>query len=414
MKKLGLISLVSILSFSLIVVYFPQPTAAIACGFGTDNGSGVCVGALTANPGAGNQTFSVPSDWNSLNNSVECIGSGGKGANGAAGQGGGGGGSGAYAGITNLTLTPGGTATYRIGASATTTAVTNAVAGARVTFFNGAASSSASLTCDWGKFANGRTGGAAGTAEASIGSTEFAGAAGATQGTSVGTGAGGAGSAGPIGAGKTGGIANIGDSGGGGGGGSNGGSSTAGSNGSGSNGGNGGQGTDGTGNGSGGTSVAACTNGTTGKGAGGGGATNTSTCAGSIDASFDATHGAGGGGGGGGTGVATGGAGGTYGGGGGGGASISGAGGNGGQGIIWIEYTPDGGSDSCTYSGSGDWNILGSDACQIGTTYVAGACNFIGSGHADLNGPLSCVKVNMGVGFRLNKNNSSGKLHLRS
>ncbi len=75
---------------------------------------------LTANPGTGNQTWTVPVDWNSANNTIECIGAGGDGGV-QAGSGGGGGG-GAYAKVFNLSLTPGATITYSVGGDATTTA----------------------------------------------------------------------------------------------------------------------------------------------------------------------------------------------------------------------------------------------------------------------------------------------------
>jgi hypothetical protein len=101
--------------------------------------------------GLGNQTFNVPLDWNSSTNTIECIGSGGKGT---ASTGGGGG---AYAKISSLSLTGGGTATYAIGASATTTANTGMW---RETYFNDTASSSASISCAFGR--SGGSGGAAG------------------------------------------------------------------------------------------------------------------------------------------------------------------------------------------------------------------------------------------------------------
>src|SRR5437899_2022924 len=138
------IPLAVFLIVSVLLFFYPRPKFAEAA----------TVTILTSGAGTGNQTWNVPSDWNNSNNTVACIGSGGNGAAGSNSISGAGGGSGVGASTTNITLTPGGTATYSIGAAATTTGVSNAVAGARVTFFNGAASSSASLTCDWGKFAN--------------------------------------------------------------------------------------------------------------------------------------------------------------------------------------------------------------------------------------------------------------------
>lgn len=296
---------------------------------------------LTGSPGTGNQTWSVPADWNNSNNQVACIGSGGGGGKDVNGAGSGGGG--AYASTTNITLTPGGTAIYAIGASATTSESTTSPAMARETYFNGTASSSASLSCSWGKKAGIPTltvetsGGLGGAAGLSTGTTKFSGGNSGGSFNSAGLSAtGGGGSAGMYGAGKNGGN----DSGttgfgGGGGGGSNGRSSTNGVAPITSSGGNGGPGAAGTGGG-----LAPGGGGTVNAGAGGGGGANTGAGgAGSCDQSFDSTHGAcGGGGGAGASGAQTGGAGGTYGGGGGG--TSSGTRGVGGQGLIVIIYTP--------------------------------------------------------------------------
>lgn len=307
---------------------------------------------LTSSPGTGNQTFSVPVDWNNSNNQVACIGSGGTGGlGGSTSVQGGGGGGGAYASTTNITLTPGGTAIYAIGASATSTAA-GATAGSRETYFNGTASSTASLTCDWGRLGaiGGAGAGTGGSTAYSIGITLFAGGnGGAGAGTANRPGGGGGGSGGEFGIGKVGGDANITTNGGGGsgGGGSNGRTSSVGNAGSAATGGAGGNGTGGTGGG------AANTAATAGSGGGGGGGTGGTTSqigtVGAIDTSFDSTHGAGGGGGGGsgasGGGIGgSGGGGATYGGGGGGtGSGAAGGGtvaGTGGQGLIVIIYTP--------------------------------------------------------------------------
>jgi hypothetical protein len=94
----------SILSFVLLISLVP---------FEVQAATGTKTIFLTTNPGAGNQTWNVPSDWNSSNNTIECIGSGGTGGvathGSATGQGGGGG---AYSEGINLSLTAGGTATY--------------------------------------------------------------------------------------------------------------------------------------------------------------------------------------------------------------------------------------------------------------------------------------------------------------
>ena len=69
---------------------------------------------LTTTSGA-NQSDAVPADWNNAINTIEVVasgGSGGAGADGAAAASGGGGG--AYSKGINTTLTPGGTATFRL------------------------------------------------------------------------------------------------------------------------------------------------------------------------------------------------------------------------------------------------------------------------------------------------------------
>lgn len=290
---------------------------------------------LVGGPGTGNQTWNVPADWNSTNNQIACVGSGGIGGFQV-----GGGGGGAWASTTNVSLTPGGTATYAIGASATTSTNSAAVGMVRETYFNGTASSSASLSCSYGKFPASTAGGVGGAAGLSTGATTTSGGNGGTGSAGSG-GGGGGGSGGFVGPGRNGGNQNGTGSSGGGGGGSNGRSATAGANGaSGGNGGNGGQGTGGTGQGLGGSPGGG--DATAGTGAGGGGAAALQPGGdGSIDTSFDATHGSGGGGGGGGAGGSGGNAG-TY--GGGGGSRTGGANSTGGIGIIYITYVSTGAS----------------------------------------------------------------------
>src|ERR1039458_5344659 len=55
-----------------------------------------------------NASYTVPSDWNSANNTIEVIGAGGGGSDSVSGVGSGGGG-GAYSKSVNITLTPSGT-----------------------------------------------------------------------------------------------------------------------------------------------------------------------------------------------------------------------------------------------------------------------------------------------------------------
>lgn len=244
------------------------------------------VTSFLTSPTGSNQTYNVPSDWNSSNNSIETIGAGGGGGGGASAYGGGGGG-GAYSKITNLSLTPGGTATYQIG-----TGGAASTAGGD-TWFNGTTLGGSSVGAKGGGLGgtanpspSGGTGGASGSG---VGTTKNSGGDGSST-TSKGGGGGGA--AGPNG---------------------NGTSASA-------NSANGGSGDTGSG--------------------GAGGTGGASPTAGGNGTEFDATHGSGGGGGGQ-TSNTTGANGGNYGGGGGGGQN--GAGGAGIAGLIVIIYTPGGG-----------------------------------------------------------------------
>ena len=79
-------------------------------------------------------SWTVPSDWNNANNSVECIGGGG----GSGNQGGSGGGGGAYSKSSNLTLTPGNSIPIAIGAGgsagAAGTSITSGGTGGTVSY----------------------------------------------------------------------------------------------------------------------------------------------------------------------------------------------------------------------------------------------------------------------------------------
>ena len=180
-------------------------------------------------PTGSNQTYNVPSDWDSSNNSIETIGAGGGGGGGVSNYGGGGGG-GAYSKITNLSLTPGGTATYQIG-----TGGAASTAGGD-TWFNGTTLGGSSVGAKGGGLgatANpSPSGGAGGASGSGVGTTKNSGGDGSST-TSKGGGGGGA--AGPNGNGTSA-AANSanggsGDNGSGGAGGTGGGSPTAGGNG---------------------------------------------------------------------------------------------------------------------------------------------------------------------------------------
>jgi len=234
-------------------------------------------------------SWTVPADWNSASNSVETLAGGGGGGQSATyGQGGGGGG--AYSKVVNLSLSPGASIIYGVGAGGV-----SAGAGGD-TWFNGSSLASCSVGAQGGR--GGATTRAGGASASGVGSTKYSGGDGGAAGFSAGGGGGGA--AGPFGAGASGTAATGGNFPGAGGGGDN----------------------------------------THGGAGGAAGSTSANAPAGSPGAEWDASHGSGGGGGGGAAslyGYFAGGAAGLYGAGGGGSASgtVSGA-----PGIIVISYTP--------------------------------------------------------------------------
>lgn len=315
--------------------------------------------------GAG--TWTVPSDWNNANNSIEVIGGGGGG--GSYNNGGGGGG---YSKVVNVTLTPGAGIAVNVGAGGAggPRFAGNGGAGGD-TWFGNAVYASATVGAKGGaggvsdNLGNAALGGAAASG---IGSTKNSGGNGGTR--ISGPGGGGGGAAGPNGSGANGGSpsASSGQAGSGGGGSGGG---TTGSSGTSTNGGAGGSNSSSAGSGAGGT-VGSQNGGAGTAGGGGGGTYNTNAVltggAGGAGAEWDATHGAGGGGGGlatGNPGTSVAGVGGKYGGGGGGSTDTSEAvGGAGAQGIIVITYTPGGAPDitgtlAATLSGAYTASIIG-------------------------------------------------------
>ena len=189
-------------------------------------------------------TWTVPMDWDSAHNTIECLGAGGDGGNNASGGGGG-----AYSAISNLALTPGASITYFVGMS-------ELRMDADDTWFNGADFASSSVGAKGGQTGNAKllpTVALGGQASACIGTTKFSGGNGGGFTTggfdNFGGAGGGGGAAGPQGAGGHGGnghaLISGPDPNGGGGGGANGGANgadaTAGASGAGGNG-NGGSG----------------------------------------------------------------------------------------------------------------------------------------------------------------------------
>jgi hypothetical protein len=283
MTRFQKILLVPLLLLSLVFPF--AQTHAITCGFGSDIGGGVCRGYLTTT-GAG--TFTVPSDWNSANNTIETIGGGGSGGINTRNGGGGGG----YSKISNLPLTPGASIDYSVGVGGT--GETSDGVNGQDTWFNGASLAASSV--------GSKAGLGGGDGEVGLGGEQV----GNTGGVGTVKNKGG-----------TGGLALVANSGAGGG--------AAGLNGDGNSGGNEG--------GNGGTGDAGNTT--------PGGSAGAPPTAGTNGTQWDGTHGSGSGGGPSTSTSFVGGAGGSYGAGGGGtNRNAANAGGDGFQGLIAITYTP--------------------------------------------------------------------------
>ena len=256
---------------------------------------------------ASNQTDPVASDWNSLSNNVDLIASGGSGASSRHSTGvfstSGGGGAG-WSQQINITLTPGGTATFFLntGGAAVAAGASASVAGniGNDAWYNGTTLAGSSV---------GAKGGGAGVAGASA--AAVTGAAGGALASGVGSSRASGGAAGNVSS-----------------------TTTAGATGGGGAGG-------GSGNGNAGANVVSGAGaGGSGDAGAGGGAGTAAGGAGGIGNEYGTNHGSGGGGGGAVTAVA-GGAGGNYGGGGGGTAVNSAvSSGAGTQGLIIRQYTP--------------------------------------------------------------------------
>lgn len=118
-------------------------------------------------------SWQVPADWNSADNSIECIGGGGAGSSGVGGHGGCGGGGGAYSKIVNLALTPDSFVDYAIGGATWLKDISTVLA----------KGGSNGLTY---------SGGAGGAATDGVGSTKYSGGDGAAYAEVKGGGGGGA------------------------------------------------------------------------------------------------------------------------------------------------------------------------------------------------------------------------------
>lgn len=177
-------------------------------------------------------SWTVPSDFNTTANTVECWGGGGGGggANGGSPGSGGGGGGGAYSQVTNLNLTPGSSVAYSVGAGGTPGLSVGPTAGGAGgdTWFHSTTTVLASPGLGGGNGTT-QTGGAGGTTASCVGTVKLPGGSGGNSaaGTAPGGGGGaggpdGAGSAGAAGSGTNAGAGGYGDAGQGGAGGSGG------------------------------------------------------------------------------------------------------------------------------------------------------------------------------------------------
>ena len=157
---------------------------------------------LTSNTGTcGANCWTVPTDWNSSNNTIEVIGGG---AGGGLGSGNfataGGGGGGGYSKVTNLALTPGNLVHFTVGAGGG-----QSTSGGDTWFsiVNAApTSASGGALAKGGTYSN--SGGAGGSAAAGVGNTKYSGGSGGASGIYGAAGGGGGGAAGPNGAGNNG------------------------------------------------------------------------------------------------------------------------------------------------------------------------------------------------------------------
>lgn len=181
---------------------------------GTDLSYDFATQRLITSTSASNQTDTVPSDWNSNNNTIETIGCGGSAATRASAGGCTGGGGGAYSLVSNIALTKGASVTFFLatGPAGVSTAGTgfNGTAGSNV-WYNGTTVSNASVSSFPGQ--GGQIGlfsstgaSAAGGTTGGVGTTKYAGGASGTATSPGGTSyaaSGGGGAAGPSGIGGT-------------------------------------------------------------------------------------------------------------------------------------------------------------------------------------------------------------------
>jgi hypothetical protein len=149
-------------------------------------------------------SWTVPADWVSTNNTVEVIGGGGAGGNGGASTGGSGGGGAAYSKSVNIALTPGAAVSYSIGSAGFQVGGPCCIAQqGGDSWFNASsfAACTNSATCVSAKGGAGgttNTGGAGGAAASGVGVVKYSGGTGVNK-SGAGAASGGGGAAGPHG-----------------------------------------------------------------------------------------------------------------------------------------------------------------------------------------------------------------------
>ncbi len=161
--------------------------------------------SFLTSPTGSNQTFNVPTDWNNAKNSGKTIGGGGGCDGGSPGNLGPGAGGGAFSRSDNITLTPGGTATYQVGPGGTNSTSFGTATPGGDSWFNGTTLAGSSVGAKGGGAPtnngglDGGPGAPGGDASAGVGSAlRYSGGNGA-QGLSGTYSGGGGGAAGPDG-----------------------------------------------------------------------------------------------------------------------------------------------------------------------------------------------------------------------
>ena len=82
---------------------------------------------------------------------------------------------------------------------------------------------------------------------------------------------------------------------------------------------------------------------------------------------------------------------------------------------ITVHYTEAGAEDTCTYSGTGDWNVNYSDNCvATTTTWVKGDfnLNYDGAGSFSLRALLQVDDMNVGAGASISAENSTAQIEI--